>query len=402
MSTTSSERPSALEGDPAPTPATPGLLRSINDRVVLDLLLEHKTLSRTDVRRLTGVSKPTASQLLTRLEDSGHVVASGYQDSDRGGRASRIYELNPTVGTAAAIDVTPAGFHVQVADVRGTVIADRRVPQQGEASTPHAAIDALSEALAPLGKAIGDLSSIVIAAPGSFDTSADELRYAGTLSQWQRPGIVAELTGLTGVPVFIENDVNLVAVAEHRLGAVRSVEDFFLFWVDEGIGGALMIGDRLYRGSTGGAGEIAFLQLPGAPVVTNPVRENLGGFDHLAGEAELRAIAQRLDAPGASAPEIVALAAASPDGRPLLDELARRYAVGLASVIALFDPAVVVLAGSVMVAGGDALLSSLTRQVEELAITVPRLALGTVEVHPVVTGALLVSLDHTRAKVFTT
>ena len=82
----------------APAPAQPGLLRSMNNRVVLDLLIERGSLSRGDVHALTGVSKPTASQLLTRLEESGLVLPIGFGDTGPGGRAPQLYAINPKAG----------------------------------------------------------------------------------------------------------------------------------------------------------------------------------------------------------------------------------------------------------------------------------------------------------------
>lgn len=67
------------------------------------------------------------------------------------------------------------------------------------------------------------------------------------------------------MPVEYENDVNLVAVAEQRLGAARGHEDFVLLWNEEGLGAALVINGRLHRGFTGGAGEVGFLPVPGTP-----------------------------------------------------------------------------------------------------------------------------------------
>lgn len=386
-----------------PTPATPGLLRSINDRVVLDLLLEHPSLTRGDVVRLTGVSKPTASQLLTRLEESGHVLQNGYAENTLGGRNSLVYELNPRAGFAAAIDVTIGGAQARIADLRGTVIGEHQT-SGGEGSDPDAAVATLEGATHSAGIDLAQLSSIVIAAPGSYDRQTDSLNYAGHLDNWQEHGLVARLSALTGVPVRIENDVNLVAVAEYRAGAVRGVESFFLFWIDERIGGALMIDGRLYRGSSGGAGEVAFLQLPGVPVVRNPVRENRGGFEDLVGEKQILALGAASGIPGTTAAELVATAAGSPGGRSdeFLDELASRYAIGLASLIAVLDPSVIVLTGSIANAGGAQLVSRLSQQIQEVAIASPRLALGEVSQNPVLTGALLSSLNHTRNTVFTT
>src|ERR1043165_6023530 len=89
------------------SPGTPSLLGGINGRAALDLLLEHGPLSRTRLGELTGLSKPAASQLLSRLEAARLVVASG---SSRGGPGPRaqLYAVNPRAGHVAALDVTPA------------------------------------------------------------------------------------------------------------------------------------------------------------------------------------------------------------------------------------------------------------------------------------------------------
>ncbi|MDJ0335249.1 ROK family transcriptional regulator [Salinibacterium sp. G-O1] len=388
----------ARPSESPPSPATPGLLRSINDRVVLELLITHPTLSRGDVRRLTGVSKPTASQLLSRLEESGHVVQNGVEEHNRGGRASAIYELNPRAGFAAAINVTATGTHARVADLRGTVIGEHRDP--GE-SGPETAITSLRYALSTAELEMTDLTSIVVSLPGSYDPDADTLRFAGHLPRWQQPGLVEGLEAITGVETHIENDVNVVAMAEQQSGAVRGESDFFLLWSDEGIGGALMLGGRIHRGSTGGASEVAFLPVPGVPIVRNPARENHGGFDDLAGVAQVVELGARHGIHADSAAEIVASAVAS-DAHGFLDELAGRYAPALATIIALIDPPVIVLAGAVLNAGGPGLLDLIRDHVDEVAIRTPRFAAREVIDDPVAAGALLVSLNHTRNAVFST
>src|SRR5690242_15357147 len=100
---------------------TPRLLRGMNDRAALDLLLEHGPLSRTRLGELTGLSKPTASQLLARLERAGLVVATGVREGGPG-RNAQLYEVNPSSAYVAALDVTPFGMEAAVADVAGRVV----------------------------------------------------------------------------------------------------------------------------------------------------------------------------------------------------------------------------------------------------------------------------------------
>lgn len=91
----------------AGTPGTPRVLRAMNDRAALDLLLAHGPLSRTRIGKLTGLSKPTASQLLARLEAAGLVLATGTSEG-RPGPNAQLYAVNPVAAHAAGLDVTPS------------------------------------------------------------------------------------------------------------------------------------------------------------------------------------------------------------------------------------------------------------------------------------------------------
>lgn len=110
-----------------------------------------------------------------------------------------------------------------------------------------------------------DLHRIVVGTPGAFDPSTGRLRYASHLPGWHSPALLDELAAALPVPLEYDNDVNLAAVAEQRLGAARDHDDFVLLWNEEGIGAAIVIGGRLHRGWTGGAGEVGFMPVPGTP-----------------------------------------------------------------------------------------------------------------------------------------
>ncbi len=128
-----------------------------------------------------------------------------------------------------------------------------------------------------------DLHRVVIGTPGAFDPSTGRLRYASHLPGWHSPTLLDELAAALPMPLEYDNDVNLAAVAEQRIGAARDHDDFVLLWNEEGIGAAIVIGGRLHRGWTGGAGEVGFLPVPGTPLVRNVTRANGGGFQELAG-----------------------------------------------------------------------------------------------------------------------
>ncbi|WP_399897763.1 ROK family protein [Streptomyces sp. BBFR51] len=213
------------------------------------------------------------------------------------------------------------------------------------------------------------------------------------------------------MPVEYENDVNLAAVAEQRLGAARGHEDFVLLWNQEGLGAALVLGGRLHRGWTGGAGEVGFLPVPGAPLVRKVSRTGSGGFQELAGSQALAGLARELgvtDVPSGPYPEVaaalVARAAQTDDDphRRLLQTYATRLATGLASLVSVLDPELVVLSGTSLTAGGAALRDLVQDELEELAASRPRLAVADVTEHPVLRGALESALATTRDEVFDT
>ncbi|WP_051969550.1 ROK family transcriptional regulator [Kitasatospora azatica] len=388
----------------APRPGTPSRLRAINDRAALDLLLEHGPLSRTRIGALTGLSKPTASQLLARLEAAGLVVPVGTTAGGPGPNA-QLYEVNPAAGYVAGLDVTPSQIRFAVADITGRTLAEHLLPTPGRqaAGTVSRVADGLAETLRLAGLAPGSLSEITIGTPGALDPQTNKLRYAAHLPGWHTSGLTAELTGALGAPVAIENDVNLAAVAEQALGSAQGCEDFVLLWAEEGIGAAIVIGGRLHRGFTGGAGEVGYMPVPGAPVVRNVRRENSGGFQELAGANAVLALAKQYKLSARTAEAAIARALETPGaGEEFLAVLANRLATGLAAVVAVIDPELVVLSGGIPTAGGERLRELVQDELTGLAVPRPKLLSSTVQGSPVLHGALQRALAAARERAFTT
>jgi predicted NBD/HSP70 family sugar kinase len=380
------------------------MLRGINDRAALDLLLEHGPLSRTQLGELTGLSKPTASQLLTRLEADGLVVASGSSQGGPGPRA-QLYAVNPGAAHVAAMDVTPARIATAVADITGRVVGDHvlRTPRRAGTDAVAHVQEALHAATAAAGLAPADLLQLAIGTPGAFDRRTRRLRYARHLPGWHDPDLLDRLAHATGLPVHVDNDVNLAAVAELTSGRAQGVDHFVLLWADEGLGAAVVIGGRLYGGETGGAGEVGFLPLPETPLVRDVRRGNAGAFQELAGGPAVLALARSLGLRASSAQAAVRTALQSPGaGDELLAVLGHRLAVGIAAIVAVLDPTLVVLSGSIGLAGGDRLRSVVADELGSLAVARPRLELAGVTEGPVVTGALHTALTAARDEVFDT
>jgi predicted NBD/HSP70 family sugar kinase len=412
----------------AGTPGRPRVLRAMNDRAALDLLLEHGTLSRTRIGKLTGLSKPTASQLLARLEAAGLVRATG-TTSGRPGPNAQLYSVNAAAAHVAGLDVNTERIRAAVADISGRIVGTFRLltPRRGAGGAVEQVVRALDGAVRAAGLDRSELHRVVIGTPGAFDPGTGRLRYAGHLPGWHSPALLEELAAALPIPLEYDNDVNLAAVAEQRVGAARGHDDFVLLWNQEGIGAAIVIGGRLHRGWTGGAGEVGFLPVPGTPLVRDVTRAGNGGFQELAGcNAALR-IARELglEVPGGTLRDAAATllsraaelhgnegaerAGDAGDGTGdgdrhgrLLARFATGIATGLASLVAVLDPALIVLSGAVTTAGGEPLRALIESELAELAVPRPRLVLGTVQTHAVVRGALESALATARDEVFDT
>ena len=302
-------------GDSAPSrPGTPSLLRELNDRAALELLIDGRSLTRAQLSELTGVSKVTVAQMLARLEERGLVAAVGSQNGGRGPNAT-LYSVVPSSAYVAALYVEHGLVSTAVADVTGRVIAEAREDTNGEGDPVELVRSAVDRACHRAGVSVSMLSAFVIGSPGIVDPATGDPKLSYNLPAWHE-GVLAGLRGALHKNVLIENDVNLAAMAEHAIGAAAGADDFVLLWIGVGVGLATVLGGRLHRGVSGAAGEIGWLPMPGAPVTSDVRYPAGGGLQWLAGSEAVRAIAAEHgfgDAePGAPEPGIVEPGSACP------------------------------------------------------------------------------------------
>jgi predicted NBD/HSP70 family sugar kinase len=380
-------------------PGTPRLLRAINDRAALELLLDQGPLTRAQLGELTGLSKVTASQLVERLEERGLVSRVGELAGGRGPNA-QLYAVVPHSAHVVGVDVGPELVTAAVADITGNIIG--RVEQSTQDTDDPVGVvhNAVVQVARTAHAEMTTIRRVVLGTPGLVDPGTGDIAFAVDLPRWHR-GLLGALRDDLNRPVVFENDVNLAAVAEAHLGAARDVKDFVLIWVSRGVGLAVMLGGRLHRGTTGAAGEIGYLPVVGGTVQRDLSRRAKGAFQQVAGADSIRAVAREHGFRGLPAPEAVRAAiAAGTRGGPVLDELARRLALGVTAVCVVLDPALVVLAGDVGIAGGSALAERVQHEVAAIAPVSPRVVVSEVESEPVLRGAILTALDAVRDEVF--
>src|SRR3984885_13409432 len=380
-------------------PGTPSLLRELNDRAALELLLTGGPLTRAQLGEHTGLSKVTASQLVARLEERGLVQVAGEQAGGRGPNAT-LYGVVPSAAYVAGLHVEQTEVSAGVADVTGRVVTEISVDPDGGRSPVELVRGAVAAACASAGLSPDTLQALVIGTPGVLDPDTGEPRLTVNLPAWHE-GVLEALRSDLGRPVRMENDVNLAAMAERAVGAAAGADDFVLVWIGIGLGLGLVLGGRLHRGVGGAAGEIGYLPVPGVPLARNLASPLTGGFQSLIGASALLPLAagygfDEMTAGAAVRAAITAAADGDERGSAFLAELAGRVATGGASICVGLDPGLVGLGGEVGREGGTALAGRVAAEVGRISPTRPRVVPTGVTGDPVLHGAILAAGEQAR------
>ncbi|MYV54158.1 ROK family transcriptional regulator, partial [Streptomyces sp. SID3212] len=375
--------------------ASPSTARAINDRLALRLLQQEGPLTAGQLKTMTGLSRPSVADLVERLQGSGLVHVVGETGDRRRGPNARVYGIVADRAHLAALDVRTHSVSVVVADLLGVTLAEATLPI-GSDTASEPAVEQAAALLERTAREAGAvrLHSVGIGAPGLVDPVSGELRETSGLPAWHRL-LVAALHERLPATVLVENETNLAALAEQRLGAAQGQDTFVLLWLGHGVGAAVMLDGRLRRGASGGAGEIGFLPVPGTSQLPSALACD-GGFHTLAGAAAVCELGERHGLTPDPGPQEVPAAAyvraalaAGEKGEPFLVTLAERLAIGAAAVSAVLDPGRVVLAGEIGHAGGAALAARVEERLAAMTPLRTEVRAGTLGGAAVLRGALL-------------
>jgi len=371
------------------TKAVPGLLKRINEREVLETIRAGAPISRAEISRRAGISKPTVSLALQSLLASG-LVREAERPPDGPGYGAVYFEPVAEAALVLGLDIGARFLRGAVSDLGGTIRArqDVELAVADAADAVEASARLQAALLAAAGLESERVDSVVVGVPGVV-TADGTLRLAENVAGLEGRRFASELQAALDLPVTLENDINLAALGERWQGVARGVADFVFLSVGTGMGAGLVLGGELHRGRNGAAGEIDFA-LAGVGETVDPSAAQVSELAHdLAGlAADPRSVFT-----SARRGEAGALA--------VVDEVARRIALHLAPIAAVADVELVVLGGGIG-ANGDLLLDPIGRLLGEWLPFPPQLAVSTLGEAAVLTGAVAVGLQAALENVFAT
>ncbi|MFC9561445.1 ROK family protein [Agromyces sp. NPDC056965] len=361
-------------------PGTPTWLAARNDRTAFRLLLEHGPLTRSRLGELTGLSKPTASQMLARLERVGLIRPVGERSGGRGPNAI-TYGVRTDRITGVAISILDRAIQAVVVDAVDHDHPIVQIPTDGHERSPEGDVRAaVQAACAEAGIDAATVSRVVIGVQAAFFVDGDELSFTDTMPGWPEVGARARIERELGLQVTIDNDVNLATMAERSSGAAQQASSFALFWMGDGLGVGLDLGGVVHRGASGGAGEIGYLAVPRT---AQPLAPSANDFtDLLGGPAVARLLGD--GGSGETLAEVLPRLAHDDDA---LSALADRVILAVNPLLAILDPSMIVLGGPTGTAGGSRLAELVADRVDPAAH--PKLAMRTsgTGAQPVLLGA---------------
>jgi predicted NBD/HSP70 family sugar kinase len=348
---------------------------------VLDYLFRAGPANRVELVRATDLSRATVSKLVGELQAQGLVderPAPALQ-AGRAGRPPTLLALNPAIGAIGGIDFDHEAVGVGVADLAGSVLAERRVELNVD-NQAERAIDVAVECLrALLGQCRLEASRLVavgaaISAPVLRDNGS--LAPAGIMTSWGSVSLRHELERRLGVPAHVGNDANLGALAEVRAGAARGAANVLYLMLSSGVGGGLVLEGSLFTGHSGMTGELG--HVPVDPDGSRCRCGNRGCLETVAGAQHLLEQVRSVHGPGTTLEDAARMARA---GDPLCRAVFRRAGVAAGRVAGgicnVINPELVIVGGDLILAG-DVLVDAVREGVAQSAIEVVRRDVGVV------------------------
>lgn len=234
---------------------------NISDRILRLIWNEHR-ISRIEIAKRLGLARSTVTEMVKEIIDSGFVNEVGTGKS-KGGRKPIVLEFQDDTRCILGIDIGQNHVSVALTNLRGKLLKwiEKSYPVRSDLEGTLNLVMELSDACLSDAKEGQKLMGIGVALPSPIDPVNPFVIPEVVLPEWKGRNQLERISERYKVPVYIDNDANLGAIAEHRWGAGRGIRDLIYIKTSTGIGAGYILDGEIYRGATGSAGEIGHLPI---------------------------------------------------------------------------------------------------------------------------------------------
>lgn len=316
------------------------LIRSLNRRLVFHAIKQHGKISRADLVRLIGVKPSTITSIIQEFMREGLVQEGGTEAIKTVGRRPTMLSLNPNYGHSLGIYMK--GHYVEAGLIRidGHLTALTR-QDYPENSSPQTVVNAINQAVLQLPRS-HHLLGVGVTIAGFVQSHRQKIVYSPSLN-WDEVKFGLLLEDHFEVPIYMDNDVNALAVGERWFGAARQFQDFICVAFGEGVGAGIYLNDNLFVGSEGGAGEFGHTCIQRDGPLCRCGQK--GCVETMTSDTFLIREAKRHNLPEDPS-ELVKLASEGhAQSLKIFEQLGGSLGVGLRNLVNLFNPQAIIIGG---------------------------------------------------------
>ncbi|WP_240643840.1 ROK family transcriptional regulator [Antribacter gilvus] len=338
-------------------------LREANRGRIVEAVKRFGGLTQVELAEATGLSTATVSTIVKELTGAG--VVDTHTTSRSGRRATRV-TIARRVGLVAGVHVGHRHLRVALSDLGLEVVADQQLPLPSDHrvdTTLDRTALLIVDLLERVGADLDELLGVGVALPAPVDSATGMISVRGTMRGWDDLHIGQVLSKRLARPVFVDNDANLGALAEHDLGAARTHSDSVYVRVSYTTGAGIILNDHLHRGFAGTAGEIAHVQVDPQGQICRC--GNRGCLDTVTGEAALLGLLRTSHGDLTLRDVVTLCREGDPGCNRAVADAGHRVGLVVAGLVTVLNPQVVVVGGELARAGDtliDALRETMSRQ----------------------------------------
>ncbi len=336
------------------------LIKLLNEIQILNLIRDEGPISRIEIARRVQMSKVAVFDIINRLIEAGFVIDVGKGEStSRGGKRPSLVKLNPENHYVLGVAFKRREVQIALANIEADLLNSTRF-KMAVGGLPEVVLkkvfSRIEQLLRHSNVSPEQIISIGVGIPGLIDYRSGNIRFADTLRGWTGVPLEQIFTEKYNVPVFIENDVNVISLAESILGAGKDKKNIACVWIGEGIGAGLIINDQLIQGYSGGAGELGYLEIDRFCEPTRRLPNLYKGqkyfgdilSDAYLEEVILKRLYSRTEEKRLTLDRILRNNQLLPEIQDILDEFAYLLGLACSTLIKIINPERLVLSGRVI------------------------------------------------------